>query len=223
MSKPTTLYRLFSSTFELLYVGISNNPWRRFEQHCAGKPWWDEVAHVRTVHFPDREQAASAEINAIRSEHPRHNVAHAAVDVAPQPTLVVDQIRAVCSQCGDLIDPPGGYLELNMWRAQRILVARESPESLGGPLPTAAEYLETWLPEPWRAYHNGCRWDAGGENPVHQVELRDLTSWFDLARVTAELTGLRVYSATNWSGILRALGEGRPTLLRAVATEQVPA
>lgn len=216
MSKPTTLYRLYSDTFELLYVGISSNPWRRFEQHCADKPWWGDVAHVRTMHFADRDSAATAEVHAIRTEKPRHNVAHAVVDVGPQPGPSADQIRAVCSLCGDLITPRAGYLELDMWRAQRKLAAREKAESWTPG--SAADGLEVWLPEPWHAYHSDCRFDAGA-GPVHQIELRDLTSWFDLCRVTADLAGMWVFPVTNWTHILRSLGSGEPGLLRLVSVE----
>lgn len=71
---PTTLYRLFDQTGVLLYVGIAGNPGRRWEQHRADKPWWGDVATTRLEHFPTREAALSAELDAIRSENPRHNV-----------------------------------------------------------------------------------------------------------------------------------------------------
>lgn len=74
-SSPTTLYRLFDDEGDLLYVGIAGNPGRRFEQHRSDKPWWGEVSGLTLEHHPDRAAALAAELKAIRSENPRHNIA----------------------------------------------------------------------------------------------------------------------------------------------------
>lgn len=73
-SAPTTLYRLFDTEGALLYVGIAGNPGRRWEQHRKDKPWWGDVASTRLEHFATREEAAAAELEAIRTEDPRHNI-----------------------------------------------------------------------------------------------------------------------------------------------------
>lgn len=39
----TAVYRLYDSGGELLYVGITNNPVRRFSQHQSEQPWWGAV------------------------------------------------------------------------------------------------------------------------------------------------------------------------------------
>lgn len=70
---PTTLYRLWSSSHDLLYVGIAGNPGRRFEQHQTDKPWWGAVAAITLEHFPNRRAAQDAEAIAIRREQPMHN------------------------------------------------------------------------------------------------------------------------------------------------------
>ena len=75
----TTLYRFFDADDRLLYVGIAGNPGRRFHQHANGpdgKPWWSHVARSTMEHFDTREEAAAAEVAAIVTEHPLHNVAH---------------------------------------------------------------------------------------------------------------------------------------------------
>jgi hypothetical protein len=49
MTGPDTthaLYRFFDEHGALLYVGITNNPGRRWSQHETDKPWWHEVHHV---------------------------------------------------------------------------------------------------------------------------------------------------------------------------------
>lgn len=72
---PTTLYRLYDEMDALLYVGIAGNPGRRFEQHRTDKPWWGDVATIKTRHFKDRVAAMEAERDAIQAEHPLHNIA----------------------------------------------------------------------------------------------------------------------------------------------------
>lgn len=79
---PQTLYRLYNGTRKLLYVGISLNAARRLSDHRRGKPWWSQVAHITLEHFPDRPSVEAAEARAIRTEKPRHNVAHP-VDRSP--------------------------------------------------------------------------------------------------------------------------------------------
>ncbi|MFB4275783.1 GIY-YIG nuclease family protein [Nonomuraea sp. MTCD27] len=75
MTQPTTLYRLYDTADRLLYVGVAGNPGRRFEQHRAEKPWWGQVARITLEHHPTREAALDAELTAIRTENPRHNIA----------------------------------------------------------------------------------------------------------------------------------------------------
>lgn len=68
------LYRFFNAADELLYVGITNNPGRRFDQHGDTKPWWTEVANIRMEVHPDRAAVLEAERHAVATEHPKHNV-----------------------------------------------------------------------------------------------------------------------------------------------------
>lgn len=75
MTLPTSLYRLFAADGSLLYVGIGGNPGRRFEQHRTNKPWWGDVASMTLEHHPTREAAIAAELQAIKAENPRHNIA----------------------------------------------------------------------------------------------------------------------------------------------------
>lgn len=74
IDRPTTLYRLFDSAGQLLYVGITSVGAARWGQHSATQPWWGDVASATTEHFASRGEAARAEAVAIRDEHPMHNV-----------------------------------------------------------------------------------------------------------------------------------------------------
>lgn len=74
MNRATSLYRYFDTSGQLLYVGITSRRTGRSLQHAMEKSWWSEVTRCEWQHFATREQAAEAERQAIRDEHPRHNV-----------------------------------------------------------------------------------------------------------------------------------------------------
>lgn len=72
----TALYRLYDRDGELLYVGITDSPKRRFKDHADDKCWWPDVT-ARTVDWlPTRAHALAAEAQAIRTESPRFNFHH---------------------------------------------------------------------------------------------------------------------------------------------------
>lgn len=70
----TALYRFYDEGGALLYVGITADLEQRRAAHERDKPWWPDVAE-KTVEWHDtRLLALAAELEAIRSEAPRHNV-----------------------------------------------------------------------------------------------------------------------------------------------------
>lgn len=69
----TALYRLYDAVGALLYIGICDEPVKRWYSH-ADKSWWPQVETFRVVWFPSRDEAAGAEAKAIVAEGPRHNV-----------------------------------------------------------------------------------------------------------------------------------------------------
>lgn len=75
-AKVHMLYRFFDHMDELLYVGITSNPAGRWKSHSEEKEWWADVAHIKTQLFDSREALAAAEVEAIRTEKPRHNIVH---------------------------------------------------------------------------------------------------------------------------------------------------
>jgi predicted GIY-YIG superfamily endonuclease len=75
MSEDCALYRHFDVNGTLLYIGISDNPFRRAEQHRA-TDWSDNIADFRIEWYPTREAAIEAEREAIRKENPIHNKQH---------------------------------------------------------------------------------------------------------------------------------------------------
>lgn len=72
------IYRHFDRNGELLYVGITSDPDRRWQQHLEASVWARFVSDV-TVHWlDDRNQARRAERRAIASERPLFNRARPA-------------------------------------------------------------------------------------------------------------------------------------------------
>lgn len=76
-SERTALYRLYDTDDRLLYVGITNDPKKRWTHHASMKPWWPDVARHAVEWYDSRPEAEVAEFAAIRSEAPIHNGQHA--------------------------------------------------------------------------------------------------------------------------------------------------
>lgn len=68
------VYRLFNFDGALLYVGISDNPKRRFAQHARDKGWWYLAVRWEVEWYQDRNAALAEEARAIREEVPAYNL-----------------------------------------------------------------------------------------------------------------------------------------------------
>lgn len=68
------VYRMFSASGQLLYVGMTGDLGRRLDGH-AEKRWFPKVTSIALEWFPSEDAARIAERDAIRSEHPVHNIA----------------------------------------------------------------------------------------------------------------------------------------------------
>ncbi|MET9956302.1 GIY-YIG nuclease family protein [Streptomyces sp. NPDC006339] len=70
----TALYRLYDDTEQLLYVGVAQDPWKRWRFHRRDKEWWGQVS-VREIEWVDsREAALRQEAVEIRTRRPVHNI-----------------------------------------------------------------------------------------------------------------------------------------------------
>lgn len=69
------VYKLFNSDGELLYVGISANSFVRIASHLR-KPWGKEVSRQEISPALAREDALTAEADAIKALKPRYNICH---------------------------------------------------------------------------------------------------------------------------------------------------
>ena len=67
------VYRHFSSAGELLYVGLSHQPFRRHSEHLRESEWLETVSAITLQWFDNEQSAADAERLAIAIECPRWN------------------------------------------------------------------------------------------------------------------------------------------------------
>lgn len=96
-SETHALYRFLSADGELLYVGITSNPGRRWPEHEKSKPWWHEVTNIKCERHLNRDAALFAETEAIRNERPRYNIAQAVRSPSPESP----GYRVQCGECED--------------------------------------------------------------------------------------------------------------------------
>jgi hypothetical protein len=75
MSAPerTALYRLYDIEHDLLYIGISRQPTKRFREHEHSQRWWHTVEYVDLTWFNSFNEARAAEKAAHWSERPPYN------------------------------------------------------------------------------------------------------------------------------------------------------
>jgi predicted GIY-YIG superfamily endonuclease len=85
----TALYRLYDSTDQLLYVGITGDPKVRWAQHAADKTWWPEVSRRDVEWVATRAEAEGAEREAIATEKPTHNTKYALPELSEEETAVL--------------------------------------------------------------------------------------------------------------------------------------
>lgn len=199
-NKTHALYRFFGHDEELLYVGITMNPAGRWPKHRSDKPWWAEVATITVETFESRREALDAETEAIKTEHPRHNIAHAErlEEVRPAPAL----IEWTCYSCEELIDDGDGlmhvyvddYITFREWRDGQ-------PE--GGR--SLSEILDTPEPPEWIAEHFDC---AGEVADLYSIAIDRLRTPAQILAVTEHLMGKTWFPLTSWERVLLAAARG---------------
>jgi hypothetical protein len=70
---PPVVYRCFTATRVLLYIGATDG-WRsRLKEHQRKSSWWPEVDDITFERYPTVAEAFAAETLAIRAERPLHN------------------------------------------------------------------------------------------------------------------------------------------------------
>lgn len=108
------LYRWWRNDGTLLYVGKSVSLFARISSHRKSSKFFSSAATMTIERFPDESSLATAEVRAIREEHPLYNVVHNRESGSPRmllPTPSVEQtvashwmsIDTGSVQVGDLI------------------------------------------------------------------------------------------------------------------------
>ena len=90
------LYRFYNERMQLLYVGMTNEPWRRWREHVLEKPWYPQVRHWTVSFYDTEDEARRAELKAIRGERARYNIADVPAPVPPSFTVSAHLLTNVC-------------------------------------------------------------------------------------------------------------------------------
>lgn len=70
------LYRHYSETGDLLYIGISLNHVQRLTQHQKTASWFEQIQRIEIEKFDSRPEVELAEQAAIKAERPLYNISH---------------------------------------------------------------------------------------------------------------------------------------------------
>jgi len=68
------VYRLYDAQMNLLYVGITWNPFVRWTYHARKKAWWPAVRYASLYQCESERAARNVESVAIQLEHPMRNI-----------------------------------------------------------------------------------------------------------------------------------------------------
>jgi predicted GIY-YIG superfamily endonuclease len=105
----TCVYRLHDADGRLLYVGATADIKTRWAGHRTEKKWWPMVDHERTkiAWYPDRLTALAAEMAAIVSERPLHNVVGFGNSRHRDPTVTARPTQQVKDQAAEILGASG--------------------------------------------------------------------------------------------------------------------
>jgi predicted GIY-YIG superfamily endonuclease len=188
------LYRFFDAGGDLLYIGITNDPGRRWGRHATDKPWWIEVDRIELERYPDRTSVLDAEQKAIKEERPRYNVLHAAKPPAvdehpPASGLCECGARAVVLYVlyKEIVEH---HNALRAWKNKR-------PDS-------------SWPFVDLLSRPSGIQWHASCAEHVSDAggpyEIPYPSSWKEWVARTAHLLEKEWFPETNWSDLLYQTG-----------------
>ena len=123
MSEPVNadthvLYRFYSATGQLLYVGITMNPPRRFKGHSGDKEWWHLVSGITVETYSSRGELEAAERRAIQVERPKYNVIHNGErklhrDRGASPTGATRALMHICRKCKNPVADGKGWIRVD--------------------------------------------------------------------------------------------------------------
>lgn len=199
------LYRFYSATGQLLYVGVTMNPPTRFKDHKRDKEWWSMVAGITVETYPDRAAVLDAECRAIKIEHPQYNVQHNSRTTEikkPVPTRLV----WTCDECHRPINAGDGYVWVSQSNAAKAMDDLQEWEDRARGVQFLTRYDLENIPQrvSWHAHHRSC-----------DPELHDVHYWYDVSRLNT-WEGIFDFLAHVTSKEWVTRGTDVPTLLRSI-------
>lgn len=135
-SERTALYRHHGADGELLYVGISRNPFTRMDSHTHESNWMSSVKNMSVQWFDTRRAALDAEAIAIQNENPIHNIQRPvpsfdyAVPPAPSPEVEVEFYTIEECAARLQIDPELLYDEIANMQLRCVTIGTEKRISI---------------------------------------------------------------------------------------------
>ena len=72
---PTDVYQVWDDEWNVLYVGISDNAFRRLSEHARSSQWWPRADFLRIDRYQDRWSARKTEAVVIALDEPLFNIA----------------------------------------------------------------------------------------------------------------------------------------------------
>lgn len=195
------LYRFFDIDEVLLYVGITNNPARRWAKHEKDKSWWLEVTDIQLEHFNSREEVEKAEIEAIKNEKPLYNIKHSlgVGSFGPKPRVCSCGSTAVVVyvHTGEAMKFHMDYAE---WEKKFELVGPDG--QVMGHAYSLADADDMPNPAEWQCVCDSCY--PENESALYQFDIP--VTWEAWINWTAHLMGKNWLDDTNWKYLLDSLG-----------------
>lgn len=74
LNRPCSVYRHYSKDGTLLYVGSTFTSLIRLRRHRYTSKWFFEISRIEIKHYPCKEWALRAEMDAIKNEKPKYNI-----------------------------------------------------------------------------------------------------------------------------------------------------
>ncbi|WP_094359955.1 GIY-YIG nuclease family protein [Mycobacterium marinum] len=215
-----TLYRFYSITGQLLYIGITMNAPARFNQHKAEKSWWHEVAGISMEVHETRSDVEKAERRAIKVERPLHNIAHRAhpskTDRARSPIIPTPKppdpaiITYNCDACQTPIADNSGYIHVSMEEVDaypEAISAWESAHTIHGvqgslgPVISGLGLFSMPSPARWCTHHHSC--DPYPEIDCYWFGVERARTHEELLSWTGHLLGKGWIQNTDWDDFIR--------------------
>ena len=127
-SVPAAVYFVYNDTGDVVYIGVTYDPYARIRNHANTAPWRSEIAEWSADWYLNRRDAEYVELILISEQQPIYNVAGTPLHRAVSLRLVVP------THCGGIaaysqevppVRPKPGPETFRLWREQQAEIAAE--------------------------------------------------------------------------------------------------